>query len=237
MGLPVHVQSSGWVDDVSNVATITVPGVTDANNTILVVVAQTSATPRTYTVTSASGTITFDKRQDHNPGRVVQIWSGTAYTVTPPTDNIIVVTASGSSVFSALAVEVSGLDLAGIYDVSDEFTNAAGQTTHFSAASGSIDTAANTYCIAVGVLSASSGGFTAGTNWNSLGESSAAEQLAQYRISASALTDERGIMTTVTGRASDCAVASFKGTSTSFVPFPRPRGMSGGMRPMSGGLA
>lgn len=209
MATPTHVQSTGWVEDVSDVVTLTLNSVV-AGNTLVALVSQYSGTARTYTVVSSNGG-DFTKRQDNNPGRVVQIWS--LENVASGT-HTITITSSAGATFEGLAVEIGSISTTP-FDVANQNDNTAGTTSHFCAPAGEIDTAAAVYCICVGALSGTTSGFTKGADWTTLGAGPTDRTIAQYRISAGALTDERGPWSSAAGRASTCAIASFKGATAS----------------------
>lgn len=207
MALPTHIQSSGWVADVADVVTLTLLSVA-AGSTLIVGVSQSSTTARTYTVASTVGGATFTQRQRIANGRVSEIWEAANVGVGTHT---LTITASTSATFQGLVVEVGNIDPAAPFDAASQLGSAT-TTSHLSAAVGAIDTAPNVYCFTVGTTSSDAGTVTAGANWTSLTQGAGNLNYAQYRISAGALTDERGAWTSGTSRADDNCIASFKGT-------------------------
>src|SRR5690606_32712737 len=106
-------------------------------------------------------------------------------------DIAITVTPSGSSTFSAVAIEVSGLDNTAT-PITGEFSDAGNLNTHHCAAVGEIDTSGAAFIIAAGALNSPSG-VTSVNPTGSYTEIDVGNQgFIGYWAAPSAVTDERG---------------------------------------------
>lgn len=107
--------------------------------------------------------------------------------------------------------EVSGIDTTTPLDTSDEFSRTSNDSTHHCAATTEIDTAADVYVLAGGMHNADPGTLTKGASYTEILNvgSTAWSYLFQYRISASALTNERGSWTSTDDRHCQGIIASF----------------------------
>src|SRR5690606_7704826 len=102
-----------------------------AGNAVIVVIVQTSADNRTYAVSDdVAGAYSNDKFYQGTTNRRVSIQSFRNHA---GGDIAITVTPSGSSTFSAVAIEVSGLDNTAT-PITGEFSDAGNLNTHHCAA-------------------------------------------------------------------------------------------------------
>lgn len=208
--MPAFVQTSSIVSSSGvSAVEITLTGV-GAAASLFALILRAGSGSRTYTTTDDKGNTWHEAVTDVSSGRQHEIeYSDNV----AGGDTIITVTQSGggSLGFNALVCEFSGLDSAGSLDVTSSFVESANSDNHFCGAVGEIDTAANVVCLAVGTLNSLSGvsGTNPGTNWTELGSSNT--DIRQYRVSAAALTDERGEWHSVgIDRTGAGVIASFK---------------------------
>lgn len=187
----------------------------DAGNAIVVIVFQTSGSLRTYSVADEclnSYPASPTKAENYGNGESVQAWV-VAASVCADASLIITVTQAGGSVASynikAFEVVPSTANLS--VDVSSSLTNTTATTHNSSADATVIDTAADVFLVAA--CEGGSAGFgteTAGANWTALESAASNRSMVQYRTSASALTNERGAMTSSTAVTSRCLIISIK---------------------------
>lgn len=232
MTTPSRVQGATSTGSAVTSLQVTLTAVAAGNLLVLLIDCNNTA-DRTFTVADDQGN-TWSRAvriRGATNTRICEIWL--ANNVAAGT-TIITVTPSASATLRIFAEEVADIDDTVPLDQTGTNEEAAGVTAHYSAASGSIDTAADVICYSVGIHNASAGTLTQGTGWTQLYGTTPYH--AQYRVSAGALTDERGAWTSGTARQSVGAIASFKGAAAGGGPFPHHarRQMTGGMIAMKG---
>ncbi len=184
---------------------------TTANNLIVAGLCHTAAANRQYTFTddAPNGSYTKLTRHYHN-GWFVQIsYFENAAAIT--SDVTSTVDASSSQNRLIQAYEIDGVDTSGTFDVEGEFIRASNDSTHYSGETTEIDTVANVFVLACGVHNSTAGTLTEDANFT-MGYTTS-RGLIQYRVSAGALTNERGSWTSSTSRNCFGGIASFVGSA------------------------
>lgn len=203
----------------SNV-TFNVTGVS-AGSALCFPVFNVNAGIRTYTITDDEGTgNTYGLvASNDTAGAQPFIFVYCGYNISPGDGTLSITidqssTATGYS-YAAIEFETSTTLSADTFDIFDNTT----VFTHLAAASGNIDTAAGKATAILSACTFNSNPSTktdsdgAGTTWQQIDSSAVTTSFAQYRVSASALTDEQASMTTSTQRISVCLVISLQETA------------------------
>ena len=128
-------------------------------------------------------------------------------------DHVITMTANASTTFTFGVVEFSGTDTTDSKDVESSLIETVNSGSHPCAAAGAIDTVAGVGIVTVGITNAGTGAATKHADYTlaHTEDSSGPTWLAQYRVSAGALTDEDAIWTAAgTNRKGGSMMASFK---------------------------
>jgi len=197
---------------VSNTA-LTLTGVTDGA-AVIVGALQTAAAARTFTVADDEGTgNVYTSVVMNNCGTNSCINWFADYSISAG-DGTLSITVDQSATFNEYVVFLVEVNCATtcIADTSGSLSNIA-QTTHYMAASGSIDTTTDVFVVAGCAFTVNASPTGSGGSWTALTESvDHTRAIAQYRTSATALTDERTPVTTGANRDGHCAIMSLADT-------------------------
>lgn len=216
MAAPTFTQVEAYDLVAVSTTPTTVPGATgsftsaiSANATIVVVINQTTANVRTYTVeddTTGSYTAMTTGPQGTNSNRKAWIYYRTG--VGAGTVNIRI-TCSGSENLNVRCYELSECSYDNASSRVGVSTDVTASGYPCSADSASIDTQADCALIATLSLTAAGGGLTAGTGWSN-GAGDGANYYSQSKTSTSALTDDQAyVAESGTNRNYASAVISF----------------------------
>lgn len=201
MAAPAFVQKSAIVAASASATSVTLNGVV-AGGTLVVFIFATTASNRTYTISDDKGN-TWSAIVESQSGNVRKTCMFRAENVASG-NTVITVTQSGTLVaYSILANELGQ----STFEQSSASTYATNVTTHYGAASGSLDTAANAIILAGGVLNASGGTMTKKGSFTLIDSNTIL--LLQYLRTDAGISDERGEFTSSTARNDTCLAVSF----------------------------
>ena len=199
MAAPAFIQASSLTVAAASNTDIVLPGVVSGSTLALIIT--TANDSRTYTVSDDVNGAWTKAVESNSTGRrsIMYYFIGSG-------SGTVTITIDQSSTFQAysvLAIEIgpSTLDVTGFVE------DATNSGTHYCAASGSLDTAANVLVFSGGQLNSTGGTMTKNASATLL--ASDTTRLMQYRTSDTALTDERSEWTSSTSRATYTVSASF----------------------------
>ncbi len=200
MPAPALIQQSSLATG-NGSATISLSGVLAGSTIILLISQYGSTTVRTYSAPDYSVAV------QNNPGRQATILYRTNV---PAGDHSITVSANtGTLAFEALAIEIGP----STFENASTWNSGSTTTVHYCAASGSIDSAADSFLVSGGVLhSAQTGGGTKHSSATLIYSNTFA--LWQYERSDAGFVDERHDWTTGGGRISVNSCATFVAATT-----------------------
>lgn len=211
---PVYGQatlgSQNYAASAASATPITLTNV-DAGAAVVVRIFQAGTSSRGYTVTDDNGNsyaVANTSPLCAGSGRCVEAWAD--YSVVGASTLTITVTQDSThQAYHVIAYEVN-CTTACAFDAGSGITNGVATTAHDASLDSTvIDTSPNVLVSAGCVAGSSLGSETAKGGWTLFTESSSLI-FSQYISSASALTDERGTLTSGTARTTDCAILSVK---------------------------
>lgn len=207
-----HVQTSTEVIVTAGTSGgVTVTGVGPANH-LAVLLGQTTTSDRTFSTSDDKGNTWVQAvRIRSTNGNIAEIEHAQN---TATGDTLVTVTVGGglSSTFRFFVHETSGVSTSASLDQTSSLDETVATNNHLSSADATvIDTAADVIVYTASVMNAAHTATSPGTGYTEI-DSASEQAYFQYRVSASALTDERGAWSgTGTARTAGNTIASFKG--------------------------